>query len=172
VRILFMMVYVAGDLTSLQSGFAFARFMDPFTMGQASPLDQFMNLLAIMVFFAVDGHHILIRGLTASFKELPIGTATIKAPLIQYLISSTGRIFAVGLKIGAPVIVTLFLCEIGFGMLSRMIPQVNVFVEGLPLKIFATIMVLSFSLGIIVPIIGRLFKDMDTGFLKIFRLMV
>jgi flagellar biosynthesis protein FliR len=172
VRILFMVVYVAGDIASLQSGLAFARFMDPFTMTQSTPLEQFQDILAIMVFLAIDAHHILLQGLAESFKGLPIGSVVIKAPLFTYLTDSAGKVFSLGLKIGAPVIVTLMLVDLALGMLSRMIPQVNIFVEGVPVKILVTVTMLSFSLGVIVPGVASLFRGMDAEILKIFRLMV
>ena len=84
----------------------------------------------------------------------------------------TGRVFSLGLQIGAPIIITLFLVELSLGILSRMVPQINVFVEGMPLKIMITIGMLSFSLSLLVPLIGGLFKSMDGEIPKIIRLMV
>jgi flagellar biosynthetic protein FliR len=172
VRVLFAAVYVAGDIVSLQSGFAFARFMDPINMTQSSPVEQFLNILTIMIFFAIDAHHTIIQGLAASFKILPVGAVTLRYPLLTYLTDTTGKVFSVGLKIGAPVIVTLVLVELSLGMLSKMIPQINIFVEGVPVKILVTLSMFLLSLGIIVPGIAGLFRNMDTEILKILRLMV
>jgi flagellar biosynthetic protein FliR len=171
VRILFLAVNVAGEIISLQSGFSFARFMDPFSMVQMSIMEQVTNLMAMMIFFAVDAHHMLIKGLAVSLKELPIGAAALDPPLLQYLINTTGKIFATGLRIGAPVIIALFLVDLSLGILSRMIPQVNVFVEGVSMKILITVIIFSFSLAVIVPGIVSLFKGLDTEFLKIIRIM-
>jgi len=114
----------------------------------------------------------VIRGLILSFKEIPLGNASLKGPLFEYLIQMTGKVFSLGLQIGAPIIITLFLVEISLGMLSRMVPQINVFVEGMPLKIMITIAMLSFTLSLLVPLIGSLFKGMDNEIPKIIRLMV
>jgi flagellar biosynthesis protein FliR len=172
VRILFSAVNVAAEVAALQAGFTFARVMDPVTMGQVTVLEQFKNLLAIMVFFSIDAHHIIIRGLFSSFKALPIGNITLNHSLLQYMVAMTGKMFTIGLKIGAPLIVTLFITELSLGLLSKMIPQINVFVEGMPIKILITCMILSLSLGIIVPNIANLFRGMDAEILKIMRLMV
>lgn len=172
VRILFLAVTVAGDIISIQSGFSFARFMDPLSMTQMTVIEQFKNLLAMMLFLAVDAHHILVRALVSSFQEVPIGGATIQQPFFQYLIFVTGRVFVTGFKIGAPVIVTLLFVEIALGMLSKMIPQINIFIEGVPLKILVTVIMLSFSLGIIVPGIVSMFRAMDGEILRLFRVMV
>jgi flagellar biosynthesis protein FliR len=171
-KIIFSSISVAGDIMSLQAGFSFARFMDPFTMTQVSVLEQVKNLLAIMIFFAIDAHYIVFLALSASFTELPIGAAALREPLLHYVINATARVFSLGFKIGAPIIVTLFLVELGFGMLSRMIPQVNIFIEGVPIKILITTIMLIVSLAVTVPVIAGLFKGMDNDFIRVFRLMV
>jgi flagellar biosynthesis protein FliR len=172
VRILFTAVNVAGEIISIQSGFSFARFMDPLSMTQVSVIEQLKNLLAMMLFLAMDAHHILIRAIVASFRDVPIGSVTIQQSFLQYLITASGRIFVTGFKIGAPIIVTLLFVEIALGMLSRMIPQINIFIEGVPLKILVTLIMFSFSLGVIVPVIVNMFRGMDGEILRLFRLMV
>lgn len=172
VRIIFSSITVAGDVMSLQTGFTFARFVDPFTMAQVSVLEQVKYLLAVMIFFAVDAHYIVFKALSTSFRELPIGSVSLKEPLFYYIVSATARVFSVGFKIGSPVIITLFLAELALGMLSRMIPQVNIFIEGVPVKILIGISMLTLSLGFTVPGIADLFKGMDRDVLRIIRLMV
>jgi flagellar biosynthetic protein FliR len=171
-KIIFSSIGAAGDIMSLQTGFSFAQFMDPFTMAQVSVLEQFKNLLAIMIFFAIDAHYIVFQAISASFTELPIGVATLREPLLRYVVNATTRVFSLGFKIGAPVIVTLFLVDLAFGMLSRMIPQVNIFIEGVPIKILIATIMLTVSLGVTVPVIASLFKGMDNDFIRVFRLMV
>jgi len=172
VRTLFTIVYMAGEVAAIQTGFSFARVMDPFNMTQSSVLEQLMNLLAIMIFFAIDAHHVLIKGILLSFKELPVGTLSMNKTLLNQIIELTGKIFSIGIKIGAPIVVTLFVIEIALGLLSRLIPQINVFIEGMPIKILITMMVLGFSLSAIVPNIAALFGGMDREFLRIIRNMV
>lgn len=172
VKMLFMAVNVAGEIIAIQSGFSFARFMDPLSMTQATVIEQLKNLLAMMLFLAMDAHHILVRAIVASFRDVPIGSVTIQESFCQFLITISGRVFVTGFKIGAPIIVTLMFVEIALGMLSRMIPQINIFIEGVPLKILITVIMFSFSLGVIVPVIVNMFKGMDGEMLRIFRLMV
>jgi flagellar biosynthesis protein FliR len=172
VRILFMVVTVAGEIIAFQAGFSFAQFMDPFTNTQVSSLVQAKNLLAMLLFFAMDAHHFIIKGLAVSFTELPLGSASMGSPLVQYFLQMTSKIFALGLRLGAPVIAILFLIELAMGLLSRLIPQINIFMEGIPLKILVSITVLSLSLGILAPAIESLFRNIETDMMRIFRLMV
>jgi flagellar biosynthesis protein FliR len=171
IRLLFMCVQAAGEIISFQTGFAFARVVDPFSSGQASVLEQFLYMLGIMIFFSVDAHHIVVRGIYASFKELPLGAATFSGGLFNYFITATGRIFSLGLKFGAPLVVALFLIELALGLLSRMIPTMNIFVEGLPVKVFVSLSVLSLALGFMAPALTSLFRGIDTEFLRVLRFM-
>ena len=171
IRLLFMCVQAAGEIVSFQTGFAFARVVDPFSSGQASVLEQFLYMLGIMIFFSVDAHHIVVRGIYASFKELPLGAATFSGGLFNYFITATGRIFSLGLKFGAPLVVALFLIELALGLLSRMIPTMNIFVEGLPVKVFVSLSVLSLALGFMAPALTSLFRGIDTEFVRVLRFM-
>jgi len=171
IRLLFMAVQAAGEIISFQTGFAFARVVDPFTSGQSAVLEQFQYMLGIMIFFSVDAHHIVVRGIYTSFKELPLGAATFGGGLFNYFIGATGRIFSLGLKFGAPLVVALFLIELALGLLSRMIPSMNIFVEGLPVKVFVSLSVLSLALGFMAPALTSLFMGIDTEFLRVVRFL-
>jgi flagellar biosynthetic protein FliR len=171
VRLLFAVVQAAGEIISFQTGFAFARVIDPISSGQSSVLEQFLYMFGLMIFFCVDAHHIVVRGIFASFKELPLGTATFANGLSNYFVTATGRIFSLGLKFGAPLVVALFLIELSLGLLSRMIPTMNIFVEGLPVKVFVSLTVLSLALGFMAPELGRLFRGIDLEYLRVLRLL-
>ncbi len=171
VRLLFAVVQATGEIVGFQTGFGFARMVDPVSSGQSSILEEFLYILSLVMFFSVDAHHIVVRGIQASFKELPLGSAAVTSGLFTYFATASGRIFALGLKYGAPLIVALFLIELSLGLLSRMIPNMNIFVEGLPVKIFVSLTILSLALSFIAPALGTLFKGIDMEFLKVLRLM-
>ena len=171
VRLLFMIVQAAGEIISYQTGFVFARVMDPFTSAQSSVLEQFLYMFGIMIFFSVDAHLIVMRGLYVSFKELPLGAATFASGLFSYFIAATGRIFSLGLKFGAPLVVALLLIELSLGLLSRMIPTMNIFVEGLPVKVFVSLTILSLALGFMAPAMGSMFRGIDSEYLQVLRLL-
>jgi flagellar biosynthesis protein FliR len=172
VRVLFSMVSAAGELVSMQSGLSFARSMDPTMMANVTVLEQFQSLLAMMIFLGIDGHHTVLKGISASLKQVPPGSVALKPGLFQYLVGSVGGLFAASLRICAPVVVTLFLVDLALGILARLIPQVNVFVEGASVKMLVTLGMLAISLSLMVPVIGGLFQGMDGEILKIIKNMV
>lgn len=172
VRVLFSMVSAAGELVSMQSGLSFARSMDPTMMANVTVLEQFQSLLAMMIFLGIDGHHTVLKGISASLRQVPPGSVAIRPALFQYLVGSVGGLFAASLRICAPVVVTLFLVDLALGILARLIPQVNVFVEGASIKMLVTLGMLAISLNLMVPVVGGLFRGMDMEILKIIRSMV
>jgi len=169
IRIMFAAVHMAGELVSLQSGFSYARFMDPYTMEQTSFFVRFNYFLAILVFFAIDGHYVLIEAIHKSFIVIPPGGFLFTKPLFDYVLTVSQVIFSTSLKIGAPIVVTLFFIEISLGIASRLIPYMNVFIEGIPIKILATLCIFSISLNFIVPVISNVFKTMESGIIHIIK---
>lgn len=169
VRTIFAAISVAGEIASLQSGFAFSRFMDPYTETQASLLVELKYLLAILLFFAIDGHHAIFQALYRSFFLVPLGGFSLKEPVYHSIVTQTGSIFGLALKIGSPVIVSLFLIEVSLGVLSRLVPQMNVFIEGIPVKILASISIFSLSLGLISPVILGLFSSLQGNIASLLR---
>ena len=73
VRVLFSAVSAAGEVISMQSGLGFARSMDPTMMAQSTALEQFQGLLASMIFLGIDGHHVLLKSIAKSLKDVPPG---------------------------------------------------------------------------------------------------
>jgi len=171
VRLVFVSASMSGEIISLQAGLSFARFMDPYSMSQVSVLEQIKNLIALLIFFVIDAHHMLIRGIAYSLREVPVGAVSLNSSLAGYLVTATGNIFGAAFRIGAPIIVTLFLVELAFGVLSRMIPQANVFVDAIPVKILITVLMLGLSLGYIVPSISALFRGLETDLIRAIRMM-
>ncbi len=171
IMLLFAMVSAAAELVSMQSGLSFARSMDPILASGATIIEQFQSLLATMIFLGIDGHHTVLKALSVSLKEVPPGIIAVKPALFQFMVEVSGRLFAASLKICAPVVVTLFLVEVALGILARMIPQVNVFIEGASIKILITLAVLAISLNLIAPVIAGLFRGMDTEILKIIKVV-
>jgi flagellar biosynthetic protein FliR len=171
-RVVFGMVSAAGELMSMQSGLSFARAMDPTVGASVTVLEQFQSLLAMLVFLGIDGHHTVLKGIAVSLREVPPGSIALKPALFQYLANSVGSLFPASLRICAPVVVTLFLVDIGLGIVARLIPQVNVFIEGASIKMLVTLGMLALSLNLIVPVIGSLFRGFDSDILRIIRSMV
>jgi flagellar biosynthesis protein FliR len=149
---------VAGRAMDLQIGFGVANLIDPTTRTQSPQMGTLLNLFALAVFFGVGGHHVLLRGLAASFERIPPGAGLADAgPGV--LAAQFGIAFSMGLALAAPVLVLLLLIDLGLAVMSRAMPQMNVYFVALPLKIFAGILMLALSLPHLGPVMARIFSS-------------
>ncbi len=167
--IYFSLVYLGGMLADIQMGFGMVNIMDPQTNAQMPLMGGFYNILLSMIFLAINGHHKLIRALIHSYDIIPIGfKITVNESAIQYLIKIFTETFMLAFQLSAPIMITILLAHVILGILARTMPQMNIFVVGLPLKIGIGILVILLSLEIFIPFSENLFDKM---FQAIYELM-
>lgn len=149
----------AGRILDLQIGFGIANVIDPVTQRQAPLLGTALNILAVCVFLAADGHLLLLRAIAWSMEVVPPGAFAggLDAALI---VAQFGAVFSFAVALAAPVMIALLLIDIGLGVVSRSMPQVNVFIVALPVKVVAGVVLLAISLSYMQPLIGRIFESM------------
>ncbi len=148
----------AGRILDLQIGFGVASLIDPASRTQAPLLGTFLNLLAIVVFFAIDGHHMLIRGIAFSLQHIPPGTS-VPDINVAALIAQFGAMFVYAVMIVAPALFSILLLDVGMAVMARTMPQVNVFIVAIPLKIFVGLVVLAISLNYMMPLMQNIFES-------------
>jgi flagellar biosynthetic protein FliR len=147
---------VAGTLLDIQIGFGLGTVFDPVTRRQTPVLATAFDLLAVTAFFAMDGHHALMRGIGYSLQQLPPG-AFVASLSVTPVVKQFGVMFSLGIALVAPAVFCVFLAEIGLAMLSRVMPQMNIFVLGIPVKIFVGLSVLVLSMAYLAPVMGKIF---------------
>lgn len=148
----------AGRILDLQMGFGVASLIDPASRAQAPLLGTFLNLLAIVVFFAIDGHHMIIRGIAFSLHYIPPGTP-VPDVNVAAVVAQFGAMFVYAVMIVAPVLFSILLLDIGMAVMARTMPQVNVFIVAIPLKIFVGLVVLAISLNYVMPLMQNVFES-------------
>jgi flagellar biosynthesis protein FliR len=131
----FIGVRMAGNLLGIQMGFSIVNVFDPNTASEVSLVGQLQELLAIFIFLLVDGHHFLLRALSFSLQRVPPGGNLAPAALAGALLPMAGTMFVTTLQVGAPVLGALFLTDAALGFVARAVPQMNVFIVGIPVKI-------------------------------------
>ena len=133
-QILLIAVEFGGSLMDTQAGLSVASQLDPST-GQASTLiAKLLKTTALLVFLLINGHHVVLGALMQSFQALPISSPFKIQKAALFVVETSSAIFAVALQFAAPILLIVFLIDFGFGMLSRVAPQVNVFQLGFQLK--------------------------------------
>ncbi|WP_374351359.1 flagellar biosynthetic protein FliR [Chitinimonas sp.] len=149
----------AGNLLDIQIGFNIANLYDPITHSHAPLIATLLSFTAVMVFYLSDVHHLLLRGFAYSLQRLPLGQF-LSLPSPALLVSQFGKVFGFGLLIAAPLLFCLFLVEIGLAVLSRNLPQMNLFMLSPPIKIAIGLALLAFSMPHMAPLFKRVFDSL------------
>lgn len=166
-RILMAAIEMAGSLAGLTMGLGFATFYDPQNSAQVPVVGQFMGLLAILMFFAINGHLMVITALVESFQVLPISAKPFAAGGFQALALAGGQIFVIGVLLSLPVMAALLIVNVAMGVMSRAAPQLNLFAVGFPLTLTAGFVVLLMALPYLAPHFSRLYEEGVASALKI-----
>lgn len=148
-----------GRILDLQMGFGVANLINPSTNTQGPLLGTILNLAGVLTFFLLDGHHMLIRGFAYSIEQFPLGQG-IASIQIDAVIAQFGKMFVYGLMLVAPAVFALFLLDIGLAFAARTMPQINIFILGLPLKILVGSILLALSLKYLSPLLKRIFESL------------
>ncbi len=158
--LIFMGVQFAGEVYGIQIGFGMVNVMDPQSQTQVSILSQFSFYLAMLVFIVTRGDLVLINALINSFRVIPPTVSSTSLNFVNVLVKRTGDVFVVGMEIGFPIIMFLLLVSFIMGILSRLVPQMNVFMVGLPLKVGLGLIMFLLLIPFWIDYFTRLFSNM------------
>ncbi len=170
-RMVFTAVEYGGTVIGYQMGFAAANVFDPQNQRQISLISQFQNIFAILIFLAVDGHHVFLQVAAESYKLLPPGAFNISGEAIPYLLKLSSRIFFLGIQFSAPILAVLLLSGLILGILARVFPQLNVFLLSFPLNIGISFTVIGLTLPLVTILLRREFDNLGERFLTILHLL-
>jgi flagellar biosynthetic protein FliR len=145
-HVAFAAVALAGDMIGLQMGLSFATFVDPQHSGQTPLLGTFLGLLATLVFFAIDGHLLLVAALAESFALAPVSAEPLPGHTWSALVAWGGALFRIGLHLALPVLVAMLALNIALGILMRAAPQINLLAVGFPLSLLVGMVMLALML--------------------------
>jgi flagellar biosynthetic protein FliR len=140
VYLVFAAVQSAGGLIDLFGGFQLAQAFDPQSLVNGAQFTRLLHLVSIALLFTSGGYELIIGGLVRTFDALPVtGSLDMSDPGGQ-LINGASQMFLASVQIAGPIIVVLFLADVGLALLTRVAPQLNAFQMGYPLKILITLM--------------------------------
>ncbi len=144
-NLFFSAFLIAGGIIDMDIGFAVARIVDPQGGINTSVTGNFLYIFATLIFLILDGHHQMLKLIMKSFELLPIQTPlNMNAAFIEIFTRLIGEVFVYSVKIAIPVIITIFIVNMVLGILARTMPQMNVFIVGMPLKIFVGMLIMNF----------------------------
>lgn len=156
-RIFLDAIRTAYAILDIQIGFGFGKILDPALGAQSSILEIFYGTFTLLILVCTNGHLLILRAFMATFKLLPLdGNMEISSSIAEYVINMTGEIFTVTINIVGPVLAILFLLDICMAIMAKMMPQMNIFMFSLPIKM---------GIGLICVILSLPFYNKSVSFL-------
>jgi flagellar biosynthesis protein FliR len=148
-------VQTAGGLADMVSGLSFGATVDPINGNPGGTFSEVYSLVGVMLFIAIGGDAWVLHGIARTFDLVPLAQAPHLGPMINAAEASVSSLFVSGIEVAAPVLLALMVTDVAFGMVSKVVPQMNVFSVAFPLKVGVAIAVVAASL----PFLGGWIND-------------
>ncbi|MFZ5760999.1 MAG: flagellar biosynthetic protein FliR [Thermodesulfobacteriota bacterium] len=169
-RMVFDAIQIAGQMVDIQMGMGMAGVMDPQYGVQTSLTGQFWNLIAILIFLSVNGHHLYFRTLVESYTWVAPGTLNLRQATVDGMMQGAGRMFFMAVKIMAPASAAVFFSHVAMGIIAKTVPQIPILIVGMPLNIAVGLIFVGLSLTYFLPLmmgqfdmLGRILPQLARG---------
>lgn len=150
----------AGHFIDMELGLSMAMELDPSSNIQSTITANFLSHLFMILFLISDMHYFIIDALVQSYKRIPIGGANIDADLYEVILKYVKDYFVIALRIALPIFCCAFIINVILGILAKIAPQMNMFVVGIQLKLFAGLFILFMIMGMLPGIVDFIFQEM------------
>ena len=159
-NLMFFGLLFAGDIFGYQLGFAAANIFDPQSQTQSVIVGQLVFLTGTYIFTIIKGPVILLGILIESFQQVPAGIMFFEKDITWNISLVLGEVFVFGMKVGMPMIVFMLLVTVVLGIMAKLLPQLNVFIVGIPLKILVGLIILIGLLPILAETMVRYTREL------------
>lgn len=140
VMLCFAALQAAGSLIDVFGGFQLAQAFDPYSMVNGAQFTRLFHLTALTLLFASGGYQLILAGLARSFEAVPVdGVFEVTGP-VQLLVNGVSQMVLAAVQIAGPLVLVLFLADVGLGLITRVAPALNAFALGFPVKILLTLL--------------------------------
>jgi flagellar biosynthesis protein FliR len=140
---LFSVVKMAGMIVEHEMGMNMAQVLDPLTGEEADPLSSLIEMLFILLFLCVNGHHMLLLVVSKSYAAFPVGTVPTIRILVEGIVHAGSTMLVAGLRLGAPMLAALLVMLVALAFLARLVPEMNIFYISFPVRIVVGLMMAS-----------------------------
>ncbi len=171
VRVIFAGIQFAGNMVGLQMGLAIANVFDPVSSSQISIISEFQYLFAMLVYLAIDAHHLLIYAIVDSYRFVAPFGFHFSESLMQSIVLFSKGLFVTAVQISAPAMAVLIFSNVALGIVARTVPQINIFIVGMPLQIAAGLFILGLTIPFFASATQRVLNSLHTDIQALLRLM-
>lgn len=157
VSLVFQAMEMGASLVSVQMGFGMGGIFDPLGGGQTGAIEQFYRIFVTLIFFTMNGHYLVIRGLLGTFEVVPPGTADLSLIAGDRVVPFFASLFIAAVQVALPTVGALLLTDLALALVGRTVPQLNVLVVGFPVKIGVGLIVLAASMPLMTLFVSGTF---------------
>ena len=151
----FAAIGAAGSVADLLVGFSFGSLVDPITGSQGGILAQVYAMVGLLIFVAINGDAWVVQGLARTYDAVPLHAGPDVRTMVQGVEAAFSGVLLAALQVCAPLVVAMLLTDVAFGLVAKMMPQLNVFAVGFPAKVVVGLLVIGTSL----PFVGGWIAD-------------
>jgi flagellar biosynthetic protein FliR len=170
-RMVFYAVDLAGNIVATEMGLQMGSIMNPMTQQSSQVPATILFYLAAVVMLTLDLHHWMLIGFERTYAVLPMGGAHLSTALFEMVVKNTGQIFVVALQISAPIMAVSFVVTVVFAVLSRAVPQMNVFSESFSFRIVGGLIVFGFTLQLTAQHVSNYLNRLPDDLLRVAQLL-
>ncbi|NLK45015.1 MAG: flagellar type III secretion system protein FliR, partial [Tissierellia bacterium] len=160
---------VMGQIIDMKIGFGMANVIDPQNRVQIPLMGNFYYIFSFILLLGINGHHRIILALKDSYNYIPINGFNYTESTMTLIIDTLAKAFEIGLKLSMPIVVIVFLADIILGILSKTIPQLNVFVVGMPFKILIGLLLILVGIPIFFNSMDGIFDQIINSIYKFIK---
>lgn len=168
-RLIFIGVQMAGQFISNDIGFGMMNILDPSSHEVVTIMAELNTVIATLIFLVTYSHHYILMAIAKSFDSIPIGSWGVSEAFTVQLNNAFSGIFTTGLRLALPIMGVLFLAKIAMAIITRTMPQMNIFVIGFPIQIMVGLLGFAISLPLLIRAIQSLFLVMRDNIWLILR---
>lgn len=168
-RLFFFAISMAGEIVSISMGLGQAQIFNPMMGSMGNAMEQFYSVVATLVFLALNGHHMMIHGLVESFTATPVAQLSFHLNSFAEVVMRVQSFFVIGIKMAAPIMVSMMILQFGIALLSRVVPQINVMMTSASITVLAGFIILFISLPLLVMQMTGLMDFSMTEFFKFLK---
>lgn len=157
-NMIFDFIRMAGGYMDIQIGLSMMNMLDPSSETTSTPFSNLSYFISMVIFFIIDGHHLLIKCLIQSFKVVNIGQNIVFQDTFSVVLDAFREYFVVGVKIAIPLVLIIIITDLCMALVSRTVPAINVMILGMPVKMVVGLLTFIALLPIMIKIVSYAFN--------------
>lgn len=168
-RIFFFALSMAGEIVSVSTGLGQAQLFNPMLGSMGNAMEQFYISIGTLLFLALNGHHMMLQGLVQSFSVSGLAQLEFNVHSFVEVAMKAQEFFILGIKIAAPVLISMIIAQVGVALLSRAVPQINVMVTSASITSLLGFIIIFISLPLLVMQMSGLLDLTTVEFFKFIK---